>query len=94
MYLSVFLLESGVSLDLGAMQQGFDAAACTAFVEEFWPARVLPALKDFVRVPNLSKFCDPAHLTNGHMQRAAKALSLSQREQHPIARSWTFGMGT
>ena len=74
MYLSVFLLESGVSLDLGAMQQGFDAAACTAFVEEFWPARVLPALKDFVRVPNLSKFCDPAHLTNGHMQRAAKIL--------------------
>ena len=67
-------LKRSVSPDRGAMQQGFDAAACTAFVDEFWPARVMPALKDFVRIPNLSKFCDPAHLTNGHMQRAAKIL--------------------
>ena len=40
------------------------------FVEEAWDRSILPALKDYIRIPNLSPAFDPDWENLGHMERA------------------------
>jgi acetylornithine deacetylase/succinyl-diaminopimelate desuccinylase-like protein len=45
-----------------------------AYVEEVWERDVLPALTDYVRIPNVSPAFDPAWEAHGHIARATDLL--------------------
>src|SRR4051794_8021944 len=47
-----------------------DATVAAARVEEVWAADVLPALVDYIRIPNLSPMFDAEWDTHGHMAKA------------------------
>jgi acetylornithine deacetylase/succinyl-diaminopimelate desuccinylase-like protein len=47
-----------------------DAARLTAFVERMWDAEIVPALTDYIRIPNKSPAFDPDWAAHGHMDRA------------------------
>jgi acetylornithine deacetylase/succinyl-diaminopimelate desuccinylase-like protein len=51
------------------------SAALAAFVDERWNDSIVPALVDYIRIPNKSPAFDPAWEANGHMLRAAKKLA-------------------
>lgn len=61
------------------------------YVNSKWEADYVPALCDFVRVPNLSPMVDPEFLTNGHTEKAmevvdefAKKLAIEGLVRHVI----------
>jgi acetylornithine deacetylase/succinyl-diaminopimelate desuccinylase-like protein len=41
-----------------------------AHIDTFWDRQILPALQDFISIPNESPLFDPDWLAHGHMQRA------------------------
>jgi len=41
-----------------------------ATIEEHWDSWWIPALQDFVRIPNLTTMVDPDYLTNGLVEKA------------------------
>ena len=47
-----------------------DSAAAQRFVENAWSERILPALRDYITIPNQSPFFDPQWREHGHMERA------------------------
>ena len=47
-----------------------DQAALQAFVEDRWDSSVLPALEEYIRIPNKSPAFDPDWQAHGHMDRA------------------------
>jgi acetylornithine deacetylase/succinyl-diaminopimelate desuccinylase-like protein len=49
-----------------------DAARTRAFVARAWEDRILPALTDYIRIPNQSPAFDPEWERHGHMQRAVE----------------------
>ena len=51
-----------------------DVQRLKAFVESDFEKSVLPALQDFIRIPNLSPNFDPEVLTNGHMDQAVSLM--------------------
>lgn len=60
-------------------------------MEERWSSQYIPALEEFIRVPNLTVFCDPEFLTNGLIQEAksvvskfAKALEIEGLSEHVV----------
>ena len=60
-------------------------------VEERWNSQYIPALEEFIRVPNLTVFCDPEFLTNGLIQEAksvvsrfAQALEIEGLSEHVV----------
>ena len=53
------------------------------FVEEAWERRILPALVDYIRIPNQSAAFDPQWEASGHMARAAELLAGWAREFPP-----------
>jgi acetylornithine deacetylase/succinyl-diaminopimelate desuccinylase-like protein len=59
-----------------------DQALATA--ERVWEAEILPALNDYIRIPNKSQTFDPAWREHGHMQRAVALIEAWCRRQ-PIA---------
>ena len=48
-----------------------------AFVDGFWDDEILPTIKDYIRVPNVSPMFDPNWEKNGHMDKALE-----------LARAW------
>ena len=42
--------------------------------EGIWRSDIMPALCDYVRIPNVSSAYDPAWRENGHMMRAASLI--------------------
>nr|VFJ56481.1 MAG: Acetylornithine deacetylase/Succinyl-diaminopimelate desuccinylase [Candidatus Kentron sp. DK] len=42
------------------------------FVHEFWEAEIIPALMDFIRIPNQSPAFDPEWETNGYLDEAVR----------------------
>jgi len=47
-----------------------DAAAAKAFIETSWAERILPALREYITIPNQSPAFDPQWREHGHMERA------------------------
>ncbi len=45
-------------------------AALTEFMERIWEDEILPALSDYIRIPNKSPAFDPKWALHGHMDRA------------------------
>lgn len=52
----------------------FDAGSISNFVSERWDESIVPALCDYVRIPNKSPMFDPDWEVNGHMQKAVELL--------------------
>lgn len=50
-----------------------DARGIAVRVDQIWDDDVLPALQDYIRIPNLSPMFDPNWDKNGHMGRAVEA---------------------
>ena len=65
-----------------------DTAKTRLFVTRFWKDSVLPALMDFIRIPNKSPLYDPQWRENGHMDKAISLIEGWCRAQ-PI-REMTF----
>ncbi|MFN7132277.1 MAG: M20 family metallopeptidase [Myxococcales bacterium] len=67
-----------------APQKSLDTAAATAFSDRAWEQEILPALTDYIRIPNKSPAYDPRWREHGHMDRAVKLIADWCRKQ-PIA---------
>jgi acetylornithine deacetylase/succinyl-diaminopimelate desuccinylase-like protein len=52
----------------------------TAEIEARWATSIVPALCEYVRIPNKSPAFDPAWEANGHMQRAVRLLEQWARD--------------
>ena len=52
-----------------------------SFVDGFWDGEILPAIQDYIRVPNVSPHFDPEWDKNGHMEKALE-LAKSWVEKH------------
>ncbi len=60
-----------------------DPAALEAFVNAQWAESVLPALSDYIRIPNKSPAFDPDWATNGLMDRAVELMVAWCRDNAP-----------
>ncbi|HEY0706285.1 MAG TPA: M20 family metallopeptidase [Polyangia bacterium] len=52
-----------------------DAAALKRFVSETWDQAILPALSDYIRIPNKSPAFDPEWKAHGHMDKAVEHIA-------------------
>ena len=59
-----------------------DCAAAQRFVESAWSDRVIPALQEYIRIPNQSPFFDPQWREHGHMERAVALIADWARAQN------------
>ncbi|MCX7620549.1 MAG: hypothetical protein N2037_06855, partial [Acidimicrobiales bacterium] len=59
-----------------------DLAAARSHIATVWERDVLPALQDYIRIPNVSPAFDPEWSTKGHMDRAT-ALFLEWARARP-----------
>jgi acetylornithine deacetylase/succinyl-diaminopimelate desuccinylase-like protein len=58
--------------------------AIARYVNEAWDRSIIPALCDYIRIPNKSPLFDPQWESNGHMERAVELLANWCRRQ-PIS---------
>src|SRR5262249_1105750 len=54
----------------------------TTHINAFWKQEILPALHEYVRIPNESPLFDPDWQAHGHMQRAVALVADWIRRQH------------
>ena len=54
----------------------------TTHINAFWEQEILPALQDYIRIPNESPLFDPDWQAHGHMQRAVALVADWIRRQH------------
>lgn len=66
------------------MNQDIETAAVTGYVNETWDRSIVPALCEYVRIPNKSPLFDAEWERNGHMERAVELMADWCRRQ-PIA---------
>ncbi len=69
------------------MNPALETSRTRAAVSAFWRARCVPALVEFVRIPNKSPAFDPDWQAHGHMDRAAELVAAWCRE-HALA-TWS-----
>jgi len=50
----------------------FDAASAASLVDATWDDEIVPALADYIRIPNISPEYDPGWAEAGHMDRAVE----------------------
>lgn len=60
-----------------------DSRALQTFVERTWDDAILPALEDYIRIPNKSPAFDPQWQAHGHMERAITLAEAWCREHAP-----------
>lgn len=63
---------------LGDLANPMDASRARTLVDRVWDESIVPTLKEYITIPNLSPMFDPAWRTHGHMERAVE-----------LARSWS-----
>ncbi|MGH8057793.1 MAG: M20/M25/M40 family metallo-hydrolase, partial [Candidatus Entotheonellia bacterium] len=54
----------------------------TTHIDAFWDREILPALQEYIRIPNESPLFDPDWQAHGHMQRAVALVADWIRQQH------------
>jgi acetylornithine deacetylase/succinyl-diaminopimelate desuccinylase-like protein len=64
-----------------SMNNDAEAAAIGVHVNETWDRSIVPALCEYVRIPNKSPVFDPDWERNGHMERAVEQLANWCRQQ-------------
>jgi len=47
-----------------------DIEKTSGFVSDFWEGKIVPALSDYIRIPNVSSSFDPDWEAHGHMEKA------------------------
>jgi acetylornithine deacetylase/succinyl-diaminopimelate desuccinylase-like protein len=57
-------------------------AQLTTHINAFWDSEILPALQDYIRIPNESPLFDPDWQAHGYMQRAVALVADWERRQH------------
>ena len=50
----------------------YDAAFAATLVDVTWDEEIVPALEDYIRIPNISPEYDPGWAEAGHMDRAVE----------------------
>jgi acetylornithine deacetylase/succinyl-diaminopimelate desuccinylase-like protein len=60
-----------------------NADRLSAWVGRAWSERILPALGDYIRIPNQSPLFDPQWESHGHMQRAVDLVATWCRKELP-----------
>ena len=60
-----------------------NADRLSAWVGRAWTERILPAISDYIRIPNQSPLFDPQWESHGHMQRAVELVSTWCRRELP-----------
>ena len=60
-----------------------DAERARAFVERAWDDEIVPALADYIRIPNKSPMFDPRWLENGYMDQAVELVEAWLRARAP-----------
>jgi acetylornithine deacetylase/succinyl-diaminopimelate desuccinylase-like protein len=63
------------------MSTRLDAARARAFSEQVWEGEILPAITEYIRVPNRSPAFDPSWHEAGHMERATQLVADWCRKQ-------------
>ena len=53
----------------------FDASATLGYAQQVWDQEILPALEQYIRIPNKSPMFDPDWREHGHMQRAVRLIA-------------------
>jgi acetylornithine deacetylase/succinyl-diaminopimelate desuccinylase-like protein len=53
----------------------FDAAKARAHADQVWAKEIVPALTEYIRIPNKSPHFDPKWRENGHMMRAVELIA-------------------
>ena len=64
-----------------------NADRLSAWVGRAWSERILPALSDYIRIPNQSPLFDPGWESHGHMQRAVELVATWCRKELPAGAS-------
>jgi acetylornithine deacetylase/succinyl-diaminopimelate desuccinylase-like protein len=59
-----------------------DPSAATQFIDTAWNDRVVPALREYITIPNQSPAFDPQWQEHGHMERAVALIADWVRRQH------------
>jgi acetylornithine deacetylase/succinyl-diaminopimelate desuccinylase-like protein len=63
------------------MTSPLNVAAAAAFSDRAWEQEILPALTEYIRIPNRSPGFDPDWVANGHMARAVELVAGWCRQQ-------------
>ena len=58
-----------------------DPEKTKAFMEGIWDREIIPALTDYIRIPNKSPAFDPDWEKNGHMAQVVEMFSVWAREK-------------
>jgi acetylornithine deacetylase/succinyl-diaminopimelate desuccinylase-like protein len=58
-----------------SVQARFDAAKARDHADRVWEKEIVPALSDYIRIPNKSPAFDPKWRENGHMMRAVDLIA-------------------
>src|SRR6185312_6789221 len=58
-----------------------DSGKTRAFMERIWDREIVPALTDYIRIPNKSPAFDPDWEKNGHMTQVVEMFSAWAREK-------------
>jgi len=61
--------------------QKLDTGKATDFAERVWEGEILPALAEYIRIPNKSQSFDPQWHEHGHMERAVALVEAWCRKQ-------------
>src|SRR5438105_15827555 len=67
-----------------AMPNNFDTTRAAQSSDRIWEQEILPALHDYIRIPNKSPAYDPKWQEAGHMERAVKLIEAWCKTQ-PVA---------
>lgn len=65
------------------MNPGMNMERLTRYVDTVWDQSIVPALSEYIRIPNKSVHFDPQWEQHGHMLRAAELMK-SWCEQHAL----------
>jgi acetylornithine deacetylase/succinyl-diaminopimelate desuccinylase-like protein len=60
---------------MGTTNSALDAKSATSFCETFWEKEIVPAISQYIGIPNKSPFFDPNWVENGHMEKAVTLIS-------------------
>ena len=65
------------------MNSGINMERLTRYIDTAWDQSIVPALSEYIRIPNKSVHFDPQWEQHGHMQRAAELMK-SWCEKHAL----------
>jgi acetylornithine deacetylase/succinyl-diaminopimelate desuccinylase-like protein len=71
-----------ICVHLWFLLPAMDSAAAQRFVDSAWNDSIVPALREYITIPNQSPAFDPQWRAHGHMDRAVELIASWVRAQH------------